>query len=350
MKAQKLLEAGKCGEAERVLRESKGGRDDARQSLVLARILSRQGQGETALQVLKEVALNHPLNAPAHLFLGILAESCDLLAEARAAFERVIQLQPENDLAHSCLALTLARLGMHKECRAEFSAHGFCDNRWFLVRLTEWMETEWLASGRFFKPVTCDFTTNQAPPKDGFFNRLRHKRRTNQSFRRKDYHTLVHQLAPALAGSPDVETVFACAFAAEMLRAYGFALECIGRLDEKRLPDPLLAARGRCLIRLGRFTEAAADLNRVLIIGPEDYGLNYYLGVLCLAHNEKARARQLFHRAYTDYLIDTFEYQFEQIIQAFWDEFRNIGTCETKHEGRAAVNSTDVPETCPRDR
>jgi len=336
-KAQTLMRAGRPEEARLLLRGKTPGHDDPRQALVLAQIMNQCDHGAEAMAELRTAALKYPDHAPAHLFKGIVAEQQDLLQEAREALEQVIRIQPKNDLAYSYLALVYARLDMRKESRDIFYTHGFNDNRWFLVRLTEWMESEWLASGRFFKPVEYAPDTNKTPSKPGFFARHKHIRRANQFFSRRQYRPLLDHLAPELTSSPDEETVFICALCAEMIHSYGFALDCIARLQTSDLPDPLLAARGRCLIRLGRFAEAAADINRVLMIGPEDYGLNYYLGVLCLAYGEKNRARQLFYRAYTDYLIDTLEYQFRQIVNALMDELERPATPESNGRDNACA-------------
>jgi Flp pilus assembly protein TadD len=114
--------------------------------------------------------------------------------------------------------------------------------------------------------------------------------------------------------------VFACAIAAEMLFDNERALDHIAVIgDGEEMPDPLRAARARNLLRLGEFARAAEDLNRVLIIGPEDYGVNYFLGVLCLSHGRAAQARNLFLRAHADYMVDTLEFQFWQMQQALFD-------------------------------
>jgi Flp pilus assembly protein TadD len=103
-----------------------------------------------------------------------------------------------------------------------------------------------------------------------------------------------------------------------MLCDYERALEYLSRVKEPEAdwPDALTAARGRSLVRLGDFLEGANDLARVLAVGPEDYGTNYYLGLLCQAHGERSRARQLYLRAHTQYLIDTLDFQWWQMERA----------------------------------
>jgi hypothetical protein len=46
--------------------------------------------------------------------------------------------------------------------------------------------------------------------------------------------------------------------------------------------------------------------------------MNYYLGLLCLAHGESSSARRLFLRAHTQYLVDTLDFQYWQMERALF--------------------------------
>ena len=102
-----------------------------------------------------------------------------------------------------------------------------------------------------------------------------------------------------------------------MLRDYERAWDYLTKLpDPEGLPDIVLGLRARCLLRLRRFDEAADVVNRVLTIGPEDFGSNHVMGVLCLAFGRRGRARAFFRTAHTQYMIDTLEIQQWQLEQA----------------------------------
>jgi tetratricopeptide (TPR) repeat protein len=265
--------------------------------------------------------LENPRHAPSHLFLGIALYDAGNPVTALACFDEVLRLQPYNELAAAYRGLALLAAEREQEGLALFRQHGFSDNHGFLIRLTEWVETQWLETGRFFspKPLTLD-----AAPAHG---RRSAERRATRAFQRRDWVTVVTALDPfAAAPKPDIELIYAAALASELLHDYERALGYLARLtgqppaghetDTGILPDILRAVRARNLVRLRRFREAAEDLDKVLIIGPEDFGVNYYLGILCLAAGQRARAREMFGRAYRDYLVDTLEYQFTALTAA----------------------------------
>ncbi|MBX7246542.1 MAG: tetratricopeptide repeat protein [Candidatus Sumerlaeaceae bacterium] len=314
-KAQKLLAAGRFADAETALQTGETSRFDPRRSIVLARIHAEAGEMDRALEELAVALQQAPGHAPTHLYRGIF--SCDIgnADQARICFEKVLELQPQNDLAWSYLALALCMGGADAAGLKIFRERGFNDNRWFLVRLAEWMETEWLENSRFFAPQAIEKPFEETGDIGG---RTGRERRAMKHFRAKRYREMLDELEPlALGPRLDEETAFACALACEMIGDNTRALAHINRLPEGvDLPDALLAARGRNQMRLGLWEEAAEDLGRVLIIGPEDYGTNYCLGVLCLSHRERRRARRLLFRAFSDYIVDTYEYQFWQMTQA----------------------------------
>jgi Flp pilus assembly protein TadD len=102
-----------------------------------------------------------------------------------------------------------------------------------------------------------------------------------------------------------------------MLREYSIAQEYLASLQDRRAewPDPLIALNGRLLTRQGRLSEAAQEFSKVLIVGPEDFGVNYYLGIICLGYGKLAEARQYFLRAFSTYMVDSLEFQWWQLEQ-----------------------------------
>jgi tetratricopeptide (TPR) repeat protein len=309
-KAQLLASRGKFVAAEQLLHSSAS--SDLRAPLVLGRILEQQDRTPDALASYDQARVAHPEHAPAHLFYAIAALDLNKVAEARQALQRTLELQPRNDVALSYSALCDLMTGNDDAAVTNFRTHGITDNRAFRVRLSEWMELQWLANGRFFAqaPVSLPGTPSPAKPST---------RKAQKHFYAKRYAEMMHELdAATRLDMQDQSVLFACALGAEMLFDYERALEYLARVKEpeSEWPDALIAARGRSRVRLGDFAGGAGDLGRALAVGPEDYGTNYYLGLLCLAHNERSRARQLLLRAHTQYVIDTIDFQWWQIERA----------------------------------
>lgn len=310
-RAQQLLAEGRLGEAQEALRVGDSARYDPRRDIMSAEIAAARGDNERAVQILRQAIERMPQHAPLHLYLGIHQLDLSLPAAAMLAFEEVLRLQPSNDLAASYRGMCMLELGREEDAGLEFAQRGYSDNRAFLVRLTLWVEREWIEKGRFFHPTSA---AREVVPVEG-----------RPSMRRAQKHFFAHRYAQCLAElehmvrkqqQPDDDLLFACALSSEMLLDHETALSYLTRVVAKPPPDAISAARARNLIRLRRLEEGARELAHVLMIGPEDYAANYYLGVLCLAYQQPARARALFARAYGDYVVDTLEYQFWQIKQA----------------------------------
>lgn len=329
--AQKLMEAARFDEAVAALGPApESPARDPRRPLTLARIAEARGDREEALRLLAALRESRPQYVPGHLFYGMFALDAGQADAALVAFDRVGELQRENDLGRSYRALTFLHLGRKDEARDLFRTHGISDNRMFRVRLTEFAEREWLRDNCYFdqRPAPLpqrELFAVEQPENDGpllpmgWLEKQRRERRATRSYLRKDYVEVLKALDPvARSARVDEGILFNAALAAEMLHDYELALSYLSVLpqDTSQWPDVLLALRGRLLVRMRRYAEAAEDLNRVEVIGPEDYGANYYFGVLCLAHGEPAQARKLFFRAHTQYLIDTLEYQWWEVEQA----------------------------------
>ncbi|MCX7717060.1 MAG: tetratricopeptide repeat protein [Candidatus Sumerlaeaceae bacterium] len=270
---------------------------------------------------LEAMCRQNPEHAPSHLFAGIALFDCGRYAEALPCFEAVLRLQQYNDLAAAYRALVMLASGRDEEGVEVLRTRGFADNQQFLVRLTEWVETQWLESGRYFEPRPLDLEPAPAG------SRRVAERRASTAFHRRDWRSVVSALDHHVRQpNADPNAVYAAALAAEMLRDNERALAYLSYLSADLdgaaeagagpLPDIIRAARARNLVRLRHFRQAAEDLSRVLITGPEDFGVNYFLGVLCLAAGQRDRARDMFARAYRDYLVDTLEYQFAALKTA----------------------------------
>lgn len=288
---------------------------DVRPALERARDLIASGEPAAARAELDRAIADAPGNPTPHLFHAIASWDCDdaLAAEQSAAV--VLRAQPANDLARSYRALALMALGRPDEGRAIFRAHGFNDNPDFRARLSEWVESQWLEHGRFFGTRAL---TIPAEPRAGLLGRLMATRRAEKLFFGHRYAELLAMLDGRIRRDrPVLEELYACALAAEMLRDHDRAWDYLSLLPgPEDLPDVVLGLRARCLLRLRRFDEAVADVNRVLTIGPEDFGSNHVMGVLCLAFGQRRRARGFFRTAHTQYMIDTLELHQWQLEQA----------------------------------
>lgn len=260
---------------------------------------------------------DNPAIAPAHLFHGIKLLDAGDTAAALDALDAALAVQPRNTLALSYRGLALLALGRDAEARELFAAEGFSDNRGFMARLTEWAEGQWLAHNRFFEgrelppAITAD-------PAAARLSRRKAERLATKAFHKRDWPELVRVLASlAETDAPDPGVAVAYAIGCEMLGDYDRALQCLERLGEQVESDDFgPAVRGRLLLRLRRYREAAHDLGSVMIMGAEDYGVNYALAVLCLACGDAAHARSLFLRAYQTHFVDTLEFQYAQITRA----------------------------------
>lgn len=246
-----------------------------------------------------------PEAAPVHLFRGIELWDGGDKAGALGEFEVVLALQPKNDLARSYRALCLLAQGDHKEAAAIWRKHGFSDNAMFQVRLVEFVEGEWLISRRFMGEATdVDLLNGVSAP-----------RRAIKRFYRRDFMGMMRHLAepPVL----DEVEAFLGATACEMLRKHERAREYLEALRPRRAewPDALVALDGRLKVREGKIEDAGRDFASIVVMGPEDFGMNYYLGVICLAYGLGEEARQYFLRAFTQYMVDTLEFQWWQVEQ-----------------------------------
>jgi tetratricopeptide (TPR) repeat protein len=309
--AARLADRGHWEAACEVLGSAEATSDDPRVILQHAAILLSAGEAEEALTLLDGLQQRVPDYTPGLLYAGIAALDCGDAARAATSLGRARELDARNEVVGSYWALTHYTLGHDETAREYFARKGFSDNRGFLVRLTEWVESEWLTRGRFFAPSSV----MGRPAGEQPVRQRGSRRRAQRAFRKKRYADVIEALTPIIErGSADAGDIYGCAVSCEMLFAYDDALNLTERLSEEdRELDAVRALRGRCLVRLGRYAEAMDCLEHVLIIGPEDFGLNYYLGLLCLAHQERRRAREFFGRAYRDYLVDTLDYQFWQI-------------------------------------
>lgn len=306
--SQKHLEAGRYAEAAAAL-PAAGSGADARVDLLHARICLAEGRADDARRVLAENLARFPDNVPTLNALGVALWDAGYCAQAEATFAQVVALQPGNDLARSYGALCLFAQGRQEEAARVWAEHGFCDNVMFRVRVVEHVEWAWITEGVYL-------TERPALPVE---REKASAAKAQTKFYKRDFRRMLTYIPPAPA--PDELSAFFGAIAHEMLMEYTSAEEYLDELRPRRdeWPDPLVALNARLLTRRGRLAEAATELAQVLIVGPEDFGVNYYLGVICLAYEKRAEARQYFIRSLTNYMIDTLEtqwWQMEQILLA----------------------------------
>ncbi len=284
--------------------------------LQAAQACIESNQPAEALQILQPLMIGAPKNVPAKLLAAIAAwDTGDFHAASDFASE-VIALQPDNNLAQSYCAMALMATGCHEEGQAIFRQFGFNDSPTFRMRLSAWAESQWLDYNRFFNQLQCQPATTKSP---SLTAKLFRGKVAERYFFRHRFPELLELLEPSvLAAKASMEEVFATALAAEMLQDYERAWELINLLPPSSEPpqDILQGLRARILLRLRRMEDAATEVNEIMMIGPEDFGVNHLMGVLCLAFGKPVEARKFFLRSHTEYMIDTLEYQQWQLERA----------------------------------
>ncbi len=300
------MNAGKFAEAEAAL-PAADQTPDPRIEIVRARIHAAAGDTDGAIAMLEGAGNRFPGYSPLHVYLGTFLWDACRLTEAETHFQQVLTDQHGNDLARSYLALCRFAAGDRASAAATWQRHGFSDNTMFRVRAAEFIEKAWLRDESYLGENAVRDTLI-SPTK------LSTKKALSRFYRRDFPGMLEYLPEPPLV---DDLAAFLAATAHEMLghytRARAYMEPLQGRRDE--WPDPLVALHGRLLTREGKLKQAASEFSKVLIVGPEDYGVNYYLGIICLAYGMKAEARQYFLRAFTSYMVDTREFQWWQLEQ-----------------------------------
>jgi len=299
------MKAGKWADAEAAL-PPVGSSKDPRFDLLRGRIKSDIGDTASAITIFEAIWKRFPGYAPARLFQGMALWDTGQTTAAGIAFDDVLQLQRHNDLARSYKALTLVANGESEAAAAIWKAYGFSDNRMFRVRTVEFVEMSWLQTGAYMGNVTCSEPIERTRLSD---------RKALSRFYKRDFQGMLKHLPPA--PTEKELAAFLAATGHEMLKEYDEARKYLESLEPSRAdwPDQVVALEARLLTREGRLADAAQAFAKILILGPEDFGTNYYLGVICLGYGKKAEARQYFLRALTNYMVDTREFQWWQIEQ-----------------------------------
>ena len=275
-----------------------------------------RNQPSDALAILQPVMAHAPGNAPARLLAAIASWDSGDLHAAESFASEVMALQPDNNLAQSYQAMALMATGCHEEGQAIFRKFGFNDSPTFRMRLTAWAESQWLDYNRFFNQQTFE---PPFPLQRGLAAKLFRDKLAERYFFGHRFSELLQLLEPRVSsGKASMEEIFASAMAAEMLQDYERAWSLINLIPASTTPPPdiLRGLKARILLRLRRMDDATAEANEILMLGPEDFGVNHVMGVLCLAFGKPIEAGQFFLRSHTEYMIDTLEYQQWQLEQA----------------------------------
>lgn len=119
--ASALMELGKEGEAQQVLREATElNPGDISSRIALAISLSNQGRMEEAEQELREAVRWSPEHAAARAKLGSVLLKSNQFAEAEQHLREAVRLRPEAEMVHGDLGLVLMRLGKPAEAEQHF--------------------------------------------------------------------------------------------------------------------------------------------------------------------------------------------------------------------------------------
>lgn len=303
--AQKLLNSGKPADALALLPPADRS-TDPRLEILRARIQTELGQEADAAATLSAAIDRYPDHPPLHLFKGIALWDLRQPTEAMTCFEVVLRFQKHNQQAASYIGLCQLGLGQHDKAAETFRKSGFSDNTMFRVRTIEFVESAWLRDRSYFyerpdapRETVAKFTQSKAL-------RAWYARRYGD----------VLKYVSSEPTSNDLEA-FLAASSLEMLGHYSAAEKYVVPFEPQKAewPEPFIALNARLLVRRGEIAEAAKEFAGVVIMGPEDFGINYYLGVICLAYERQAEARKYFVRALTNYMVDTIDFQWWQVEQ-----------------------------------
>jgi len=113
---EELIDAGRMGEARRILTQFLGRKDiDTRMLPALAGLYLRIGRTEAAVRTMKRAIAGRPEDAELHNSLGLIYASLGRECDSREEFELALSLDPANADALRNLAFILHRSGEHAE-------------------------------------------------------------------------------------------------------------------------------------------------------------------------------------------------------------------------------------------
>jgi tetratricopeptide (TPR) repeat protein len=102
------------------------------------------GQGSEAREKLEELLGENPDHSPTRLFVAMAQIDEEQWGAATENLLQVLKREPGNTLARSTIAFCLAGQGQWDEARKEWAANGHHASPAYRVRLTEWVEREFL--------------------------------------------------------------------------------------------------------------------------------------------------------------------------------------------------------------
>lgn len=317
-KPQKLMKRGLLDEAELAL-PAPGKHRDPRSEIIRSRLEDMRGNLPGAISVLADAIEQFPDHAPFYLFKGIYQWDLGNTDEALSSFDEVLRHQIKNDLASSYKALCLLALGNPTDAAVHWKKYGFSDNTMFRVRVIEFVESAWLRDRVYLD--------QQLPGKITYGKKFS-QRKALSFFYRRNFPQMLKYVTPAPTKN-DLEA-FLAGTAHEMLRHYDTAKSYVDAFLPQRdeWPEPFIALNARLLVREGNIAEAATQFEQIVVMGPEDFGLNYYMGIICLSYEMRSEARHYFFKALTDYMVDTIEFQWWQIEQVLLNPATAVNTSE----------------------
>lgn len=307
-KIQKLINENETDKAGALL-DFENQSVDPREAITKAKYFLKTNSPENAMAVLKENTKIFPTHAPTYLELGILYFDLKAYEDAIQAFLFVLNAQQNNLIAKNYLALIDLINGNFETTTNQLKLEKITDNIGFRVRLIEYIELQWLVHQTYFSDESTD-TINSSE------NEKPNPKKALNSFYRRQFDKMAKYLPQPPVESDEI--AFLGAISSEMCNKFELALRYLENHDpgKETAPDLIKAVYGRCLIRTGNFPLGAEILNSVEITGPEDYGINYYMGLVNLAWGKKDAARFHFTTALTTYMVDTLDFQWPQLISS----------------------------------
>lgn len=291
--------------------------------------LSKAYQGtqefDAAEKCLQDAIHQAPDNATFHLFLGQLYYDSKRYQEAKAALEKCLEFQTNNQLARNYLALTSFQLGAKKQAFNEINEVGLANNAELLARFSLLFEKEVIEQPDSFPRPSVPklqiyqsmlyrlYSLSRSYPLLNSITRYFLLRKCLRLGWRMIYYgnlteameifNTIREFDPANDDAP-----FGIGVSLFEMKRYEEAKKLFMELLARQPASPvILVYLGQCYYQLEDYEKALALFERADTGGPEDFGANYYAGLCFLQLKKEQQALDKLRRAFTRYYVDTAE-------------------------------------------
>lgn len=325
-KPERFLSEKRFDEAIELLKEmqeKKGFKPD----IILRLANAYQASGDLAKteEIFQDGVRHFPKNSVLLFNLGKFYIDNEKYEPAAECFERCIQLNPQNLLAHSYLGITLFALTKYDEAVKIFKEHGIETNNEFLARFSCIVETGIAKNPELFPEASAALLWVENSPLYRLYTSLADKSLWRSILKPFIVRKLLkkaekimfagnfegtHQILDRLLQiSPANEhALLGKAVAFFEQKKYEQSRELFIKLIEiKGDYPPFIAQIGICSYFLGEYENAKNIFEKIPTDGPEDYNAYYYSALIALSTSNKEKAMELFKIAHSRFFVDTSE-------------------------------------------